>query len=187
MTNRHAGIRTRTFAYQANALLTEPQVTHCQQCNDTMYMLLAAFCRNNFAITIFTSRSLWASFVCCVLEIVDFQDAPFLRTVCRTLLLLKTKKWGETWTLTSADDLTLHAKALHRVPVTSSLKQFLDQLWRSSIDLQRLVAKMHILESLLSTTDCACGKSSKLHAQGRSGPQRSKTQSKGLRPCRSGH
>ena len=78
-------------------------------------MLLAAFCRNNCAITIFTCDLFeWrqSSFFSNFLEIVDFQEAAFLSSVCRSILLFKAKKWCSTWTLTSPDDLTLHAKPL---------------------------------------------------------------------------
>ena len=95
-----------------------------------------------------------SSFFCCLFEIVDFQGAAILSSVCRSLLSFKAKKWDETWALTSADDLTLHAKPLHWVPVIPFPKPFLDQLWRSTVRIQRSLAKMHIMESLLSTTEC---------------------------------
>ena len=118
-----------------------------------------------------------SSFFCCLFEIVDFQGAAILSSVCRSLLSFKAKKWDETWTLTFADDIKLHAKPLPWGPVISSPKPFIDQLWRSTVRLQRSVAKVHITESLLSTTECrkAPKTASKLQAQGRrSGPQRSK-------------
>ena len=65
---------------------------------------------------------------------------------------VQSKKVGRDMTLTSADDLTLHAKLLHWVPVISSPKPFINQLWRSTIHFQRLLAKLHIMESLL--TEC---------------------------------
>ena len=53
---------------------------------------------------------------------------------------------------------------------------FLDQLWRSTVRLQRSLAKKHTMESLLSATQCrkAPKTPSKLQAQGSSGLQRSK-------------
>ena len=61
----------------------------------------------HFATIIFPSRFShgdlfeWrcSSFFCCLIEIVDFQDAAVLSSVCRSVLSFKTKKWGETWTL----------------------------------------------------------------------------------------
>ena len=100
------------------------------QCLHT-HMLLTAFCCKNFAITIFTWDLFeWrrSSFFCCLIEVGDFQGAAILSSVCRSLLSFKAKKWDETWTLTSADDLTLQAKPLDWVPVISSPKPFLDQL-----------------------------------------------------------
>ena len=66
------------------------------------------------------------------------------------------KKCGEIWTLTSAGDLTLHSKPVHRVAVISSPNPFRDQLWRSSVLLYitRSLAKMHTVDSLLSTAEC---------------------------------
>ena len=114
-----------------------------------------------------------SSFFCCLLEIVDFQAAAILSSVCRSLLSFKTTKWGETWTLTSADDLTLHAKPLHRAPVISSPKPFLDQLWRSTVRLQRSLAEVHTMELHLSTAECRKNTKNSFQAS-RSGPQRIK-------------
>ena len=125
-----------------------------------------------------------SSFFCCLIVIVNFQVALILSSVCRSLLSFKTKKWGETWTLTSADDLTLHAKALHRVPINSSPNSILDQLWRSTVRLQRSLAEMHTMESLLSTAECQKSTKNSFQAS-RSGPQRRK-KSPGLRRWRAG-
>ena len=95
-----------------------------------------------------------SSFFCCLLEIFDFQDAAFLSSVCRSLLSFETKGWGATWTLTSGNGLIFHAKSLRRVTGISSPKPFLDELWRLTVRLQRSLAEMHTMESLLRRAEC---------------------------------
>ena len=70
----------------------------------------------------------------------------------------------------------LHVKWLHRGPIISSPNPFLDQLWRSNVRFQRSLAEVHTMESLLSTAESpkAPKTASKLYAQARSGPKRSK-------------
>ena len=135
--------------------------------------------QNFFAITIFTWGSLWVEMLFFLLLFVQIWRFP--RCTYSELSLSipcvaqNKKKLSHAWTLISADSLTLHAKPLHSVPVIFSPKPFLDQLWRSTVRLQRSLAKIHIMKSLLSTTECrkSTKTASKLHTQGHSGPQRS--------------
>ena len=110
-----------------------------------------------FAITIFTWGSLSVETLFSLLlfdRSCRFPRCSNSSLSCRSLLSFKAKKWDETWTLISADDLMLHAKPLHWVPVNSSPKLFLHQLLRSTVRLQRSLAKMHMMDSLVSTTEC---------------------------------
>ena len=67
--------------------------------------------------------------------------------------------------------LKLHAKPLYWVPACSSPKPFFDQLLRSTVRLQRSLAKVHVMESLLSTTECRKSTKNSFQAS-RSGPLR---------------
>ena len=145
----------------------------------------------NFAITIFIWGSLWVETLFFLL-LFD-RSCRFPRCSNSKLSLsipsvVQSKKVGRDMN-TSADDLTLHAKPLHWVPVISSPKPFLHQLSRSnrsSLKIAGQDAHYGITSQYHWVSKKAPKRASKLHAQGRSGPQRSKKKSHGLRRWRAG-
>ena len=71
----------------------------------TPYMLLAAFCRNNFAIMIFTWGSLWVKtlfFLLLFARNYRFPRCSYSKLGLPIPSVVQNKKVGETWTLTSS-------------------------------------------------------------------------------------
>ena len=152
---------------------------HSQQCNDTTYMLLTAFCGKNLP-----SRFLhgdlfeWrrSSFFCCLIEVVDFRGAAILSSVCRPFHRSKQKSG------TRHDDSpaqTILRSTPHRFIRSQSFP--LQNPFSTSFGRQPFVSKdrwprctLWNRFSVPLSVEKIPKTASKLHAQGRSGPQRSK-------------